>query len=280
MNNNGAQQWPEPTVLVFLRGHRELLPGAQEEFPVASAKPNETVEVSAEIATPHAPGRYTAFFRLADGERNMFGPRMWVDLMVPGESGAAASSDTVQDMGKSPKVSKTGNGSASKEDLKALKVAAKEEAKALKVAAKEVKKELKQVARDSKMAFTLAKKEIRAAKTNGNTSDEQVAGTAEEENKDDDFYDSGEGDQVKSQPVVPSVSVGATPSAAPVSISGLDDVTKVATSKFVSKWPIQMTALINMGFDNMGEEFIESLLDKHKGNVQTVCNWLLNELKD
>jgi hypothetical protein len=280
MNNTGTQQWPEPTVLVFLRGHRELLPGAQEEFPVASAKPNETVEVSAEIATPQAPGRYTAFFRLADGERNMFGPRMWVDLIVPGESGATASSDNVQDMGKSPKKNGTGTGSASKEDLKALKVAAKEEGKALKVAAKEVKKELKQVARDSKMAFGLAKKEIRAAKT-GNTSDEQVAVAVEEENKDDDFYDSGEGDQVKSEPVVPIISTAAaTPAAAPVSISGLDDVTKVATSKFVSKWPIQMTALVNMGFDNMGDEFIESLLDKHKGNVQTVCNWLLNELKD
>jgi len=242
-------------VLVFLRGHRELIPGAQEEFSVQSAKPNETVEISAEISTPSAPGRYTAFFRLADSERNMFGPRMWVDLIIPGESTSTA------ETGKSPKP-----GKVAKEEARALKVAAKEEAKVLKEAAKEIKKELKQVAKDSKMAFGLAKKEIKRAKQPNLTDGET------EEAKDEDFYDSGEG-EAQSVSVADSVSTSA--STPPASSPPLD--TPKSPAKFVSKWPIQMTALHNMGFDN--EELNEFLLDKEKGNVQTVCNWLLEKMR-
>jgi len=134
INNCGPQQWPEPTVLVFLRGHRELIPGAQEEFPVQSAKPNETVEVSVELSTPSVPGRYTAFFRLSDKDRNFFGPRMWADLIVPGEATDA------QDPTKSPKPTASSKLLA-KEEAKAIKAVAKEDIKALKVAAKEIKKE-------------------------------------------------------------------------------------------------------------------------------------------
>jgi len=220
-------------VLVFLRGHRELLPGAQEEFPVQSAKPNETVEVSAEIGTPSAPGRYTAFFRLADSERNMFGPRMWVDLIV-------SATDIAQDSGKSPKITK----SSAKDDIKALKVVAKE-----------VKKELKQVAKDSKLAFTLAKKEIRAKQTPA----EQTT-----EDKEDDFYDSGDvespGEAQSSTEVVQ------------------DGIAKESTAKqFMSRWPIQQTALRSMGFHN--EELNENLLNTHQGNVQLACNELLEKMR-
>jgi len=232
---------------VFLRGNRELLPGALEEFPVQSAKAGETVEVSTEIVTPPVPGRYTAFFRLADTERNMFGPRMWVDLIVPGgDDSTAATAD------KSPKVVSRELKAAAKEEVKALKVAAREETKALKVAAKEIKKELKQVARDAKIAMKEAKKEIkRAQSSSGSTLEGQ---TAELKADDADFYDSGEGETQPSAP--PAAAVAAAPA-----------------KPFVTKWPIQMTALHNMGFDN--EELNEFLLDKEKGNVQTVCNVLL-----
>jgi len=278
INNCGAVQWPEPTMLVFLRGHRELVPGAQEEFPVQSAKPNETVEVSVEIATPSAPGRYTAFFRLSDSERNVFGPRMWVDLIVPGEANASGSAaDPTAASPKSATKSLTKEeAKAIKDEVRALKVAAKEEAKALKVAAKEIKKELKQVTKDSKTALTLAKKEIRRAASKPSTS-----GTTGESdaNKDDDFYDdSGEGDAPSAQvaeasaaPVVVAADASA-PAAADASASA-----KPAAGKFVTKWPIQMAALHNMGFDN--EELNEFMLDKEKGNVQSVCNWLLEKMR-
>jgi hypothetical protein len=271
INNCGAQAWPEPTKLVFLRGHRELIPGAQEEFPVQSAKPNETVEVSAEICSPVAPGRYTAFFRLADSERNLFGPRMWVDLIVPGEMPGSATTEA----GKSPKPGKLAKeeAKAAKEEARALKVVAKEEAKALKVAAKEVKKELKQVAKDSKLAFNLAKKEIKRAKQ------PSTEGQSTDDAKDDDFYDSGEGEAHDTESSVVSGDVSAVAAVVePVaaSESGLDSSASNG-QKFVSKWPIQMTALHNMGFGN--EELNEFLLDKEKGNVQTVCNWLLEKMR-
>jgi murein DD-endopeptidase MepM/ murein hydrolase activator NlpD len=277
INNCGTQQWPEPTVLVFLRGHRELIPGAQEEFPVQAAKPNETVEVSAVITTPAAPGRYTAFFRLADSERNMFGPRMWVDLIIPGES--------VQvDAGKSPKVTAKDlkaakeeardlkaaakeEARAEKEEAKTLKVVAKEETKALKVAVKELKKELKQVAKDAKLAFKEAKKEIKRV---GQTSDASTEPTDNDEAKEIN-PEIAEGQAPAEEAEVPAEGqareVVETPSA----------VAPPAVKKFVSKWPIQMTALQNMGFENV--ELNEELLDKEKGNVQTVCNWLLERMR-
>jgi hypothetical protein len=267
INNCGPQQWPEPTVLVFLRGHRELIPGAQEEFPVQSAKPNETVEVSVELSTPSVPGRYTAFFRLSDKDRNFFGPRMWADLIVPGES--------TEDVTKSPKPTASSKLLA-KEEAKAIKAVAKEDIKALKVAAKEIKKELKQVAKDSKLALNLAKKEIKMAKQQQTT-----AGTTEgEESKDEDFYDdSGEGEILAA-----AVAASIAPENASAAVSpSTPDAVKAASSpnpnapKFITKWPIQMTALHNMGFDN--EELNEFMLDKEKGNVQSVCNWLLEKMR-
>jgi len=270
INNCGLQQWPEPTVLVFLRGHRELIPGAQEEFPVQSAKPNETVEVSVELSTPSVPGRYTAFFRLSDKDRNFFGPRMWADLIVPGEATDA------QDPTKSPKPTASSKLLA-KEEAKAIKAVAKEDIKALKVAAKEIKKELKQVAKDSKLALNLAKKELKMG-----AKQQTTAGTTDEgeESKDDDFYDdSGEGETVAA-----AVAASIAPENAAAAVSpSTPDAAKATSSpnpnapKFITKWPIQMAALHNMGFDN--EELNEFMLDKEKGNVQSVCNWLLEKMR-
>jgi gas vesicle protein len=287
INNCGTEKWPEPTNLVFLRGHRELIPGAQEEFPVQSAKAGETVEASAVIITPVAPGRYTAFFRLADSDRNMFGPRMWVDLIIPSPEGVA------DDANKSVKAKE---GSAAREEAKSLKLAAKEEAKALKMAAKEIKKELRQVAKDAKMALKEARKELkRAGQIDAGTSETSVEGAAEEAKDPTE----GSSSPPLSAPLGAAVSVapvGAVPPSAPAG-PGLTPLASAAealsggappagaeaakekqkSGAFVSKWPIQMVALQNMGFENM--ELNEELLDKEKGNVQTVCLWLLERMR-
>jgi hypothetical protein len=82
VQNVGKEQWPEGTKLVFLRGTHELLNG-QEEFEVPRAKAGETVEITAVLAIPASySGRATAFFRLADKDRNTFGQRIWADLLV------------------------------------------------------------------------------------------------------------------------------------------------------------------------------------------------------
>jgi hypothetical protein len=81
VQNNGQEAWPVSTKLIFLRGDRELL-GETEEFPVPSAKPGQTVEVSVPITTPTKPGSYSAYFQLADADRNVFGPRLWLEVLV------------------------------------------------------------------------------------------------------------------------------------------------------------------------------------------------------
>jgi len=80
VKNTGDAPWPEGTKLCFLRGDRQL--SAEEEFDVPQAQPGETVEVSAVVNTGTSAGRTTAYFRLADKNRDMFGPRVWVDLVV------------------------------------------------------------------------------------------------------------------------------------------------------------------------------------------------------
>lgn len=78
--NTGSTQWPEGTRLVFLRGDRQL--SMEEEFDVPRAQPGEVVEVSALLNTGGQFGRLTAYFKLADGNRDTFGPRVWADVIV------------------------------------------------------------------------------------------------------------------------------------------------------------------------------------------------------
>jgi len=79
--NTGSESWPSSTKLIFLRGDRELL-GETEEFSVVVAKAGETVEVSVPITTPVKAGNYSAYFQLADESRNVFGPRLWLEVQV------------------------------------------------------------------------------------------------------------------------------------------------------------------------------------------------------
>jgi next-to-BRCA1 protein 1 len=81
VQNNGQEAWPVSAKLIFLRGDRELL-GETEEFPVPAAKPGQSVEVSVPITTPTKPGSYSAYFQLADADRNVFGPRLWLEVLV------------------------------------------------------------------------------------------------------------------------------------------------------------------------------------------------------
>lgn len=46
---------------------------------------------SAVLVTPTKPGSYNAYFRLAHGERNLFGPRIWANIQVDDQKEEAAS---------------------------------------------------------------------------------------------------------------------------------------------------------------------------------------------
>jgi len=87
ITNAGTTDWPEGTKLIFLRGDRTL--SSEEEYPVPPCKAGQTVDVSALILTPATSGRYTTVFRLADGDRTPFGPRLWCDLVVTDPSSAS-----------------------------------------------------------------------------------------------------------------------------------------------------------------------------------------------
>ena len=87
VENDGSAKWPNGSKLIFIRGDRELVDS--EEFPIECADEGKQVEVSAVLKTPQMPGRYQAFFRLADKERNVFGQRLWTDLIVMPESNGA-----------------------------------------------------------------------------------------------------------------------------------------------------------------------------------------------
>jgi hypothetical protein len=80
VKNAGQQQWPEGTQLIVLRDDYELC--SQEELSVPLAKPGETVEVSAALRVPARHGRYSIYFRLADADGNMFGARIWCDIIA------------------------------------------------------------------------------------------------------------------------------------------------------------------------------------------------------
>jgi len=89
--------------MVFLRGNRELL-GDIEEFAVPLAEPNQTVEVACPILVPQKPGRYSAFFQLANKDRDLFGHRFWVELLVKEETKQETKQPVAEVKSKLPEV--------------------------------------------------------------------------------------------------------------------------------------------------------------------------------
>ncbi|KAI0361037.1 hypothetical protein OH77DRAFT_1417236 [Trametes cingulata] len=84
MRNNGERDWPETTDLVFVAGDR-MAPhdGAPRKVHVGAVKAGEEVEVVAgEMKAPEVPGKYVSSWRLSDGEGNLFGHSVWVDITV------------------------------------------------------------------------------------------------------------------------------------------------------------------------------------------------------
>jgi len=81
IKNVGAVTWPEGSKIIFLRGNRELL-GEVEEFAVPLAKSGEAVDVSCPINVPAKAGHYSAYFKLTDKERAVFGRRFWIEFDV------------------------------------------------------------------------------------------------------------------------------------------------------------------------------------------------------
>jgi len=80
LRNEGTTKWPEGCRLIFTDGEKM---GANIETPVPSIAPGEEVDISVEMVSPAAPGKYVGYYRMATVERSRFGHRIWVEITVP-----------------------------------------------------------------------------------------------------------------------------------------------------------------------------------------------------
>jgi len=104
IKNAGSVTWPEGSKLIFLRGNRELL-GETEEFAVPLAKAGESVDVSCPINVPGKAGHYSAYFKLADKDRAVFGHRFWIEFDVKEAKVPEGKKEVIEDKEETKKVS-------------------------------------------------------------------------------------------------------------------------------------------------------------------------------
>ncbi|OBZ79833.1 Next to BRCA1 gene 1 protein [Grifola frondosa] len=93
MVNSGSDDWPETTELVFVGGDR-MAPreNAPAKFKVGVVKVGDEVEIVAgDMKAPEVPGKYVSSWRLSDGEGNLFGHSIWVDITVAEVDDASSS---------------------------------------------------------------------------------------------------------------------------------------------------------------------------------------------
>ncbi|GAV98769.1 zz type zinc finger domain-containing protein [Lentinula edodes] len=84
MRNGGSRPWPEGTELVFVAGESFAKDNTTiQPQSVGVVQPNEQIELwTGELKAPENPGRYVAYYRLRDGEGNLFGHSIWLDITV------------------------------------------------------------------------------------------------------------------------------------------------------------------------------------------------------
>lgn len=85
MENSGCLVWPEGTELVFLRGERmNAATTVPVEFTAVGARQDITVAMKA----PATPGTYRGFWQLQAPGDLLFGPEVFVEIVVPEPTGS------------------------------------------------------------------------------------------------------------------------------------------------------------------------------------------------
>jgi hypothetical protein len=120
--NIGTMSWDNDVKLVHQHGS---LPSVEKAFTVPPAAPSTTSEVSAVVITPSKPGRYRAVFRLEDGFKQQFGPRMWCDICVVDEVNHQAAEQRQKEL-KKYKEAKKAEAAKAWQEMRAKKQAWKE----------------------------------------------------------------------------------------------------------------------------------------------------------
>ncbi|KAJ7675344.1 hypothetical protein B0H17DRAFT_1081087 [Mycena rosella] len=84
MVNSGGVEWPASTELVYVAGERLAREhGGPAGVSVGMVKIGAQVELwTGELKAPDAPGRYVSYWRLRDGQGNLFGDSIWIDINV------------------------------------------------------------------------------------------------------------------------------------------------------------------------------------------------------
>jgi len=87
VENIGACTWPEGCVINWMSGDECL---KSRGFLTAAVLPGEKARASIDIVLPSRPGRYTAFFQLANPSgKESFGPHLWIDVIAGQEEDQA-----------------------------------------------------------------------------------------------------------------------------------------------------------------------------------------------
>ncbi len=81
MRNSGTSTWGSGYQLVFRSGDQM---GAPQAVDVPSTPPGNTVDLSVDIKSPTAPGKYYGQWQLRNPSGTYFGDPVWVQLIVPG----------------------------------------------------------------------------------------------------------------------------------------------------------------------------------------------------
>jgi next-to-BRCA1 protein 1 len=84
MLNNGSSDWPKSTRLVFVAGDQltrdRSVPEAVE---VGSVSVGAEVELwTGELKAPEVTGKYVGYWKLEDGQGNLFGESVWIEVTV------------------------------------------------------------------------------------------------------------------------------------------------------------------------------------------------------
>ncbi|EGO20236.1 hypothetical protein SERLADRAFT_442372 [Serpula lacrymans var. lacrymans S7.9] len=80
--NNGDNAWPETTEIQFLAGE-SFAHDSEQLAKVGKVDPGEEIDVwTGELKAPEVAGRYVSYWRLSDGQGNLFGGSIWVDVTV------------------------------------------------------------------------------------------------------------------------------------------------------------------------------------------------------
>ena len=83
MKNIGNTQWPADTKLEWVAGDKL---SADLSVTAKPAQPNEEVEIAIPMEAPNRTGRYVSYYRMVLPNAKRFGNRVWVDIVVKGDT--------------------------------------------------------------------------------------------------------------------------------------------------------------------------------------------------